>query len=68
MIVTPEQRQAIEDARAEQLETRKKLRNVQRQLDKDIDKLELKVKAWNFAVPALIALLALGVWAFRRTS
>ena len=68
MIVTPEQRKAIDDARAEQLETRKKLRNVQRQLDKDIDKLELQVKAWNFAVPALIALLALGVWAFRRSN
>lgn len=68
MIVTPEQRQAIEDARAEQLETRKKLRTVQRQLDKDIDKLELEVKAWNFALPALIALLALGVWAFRKAN
>ncbi|MCA8978794.1 MAG: Gldg family protein [Planctomycetes bacterium] len=68
MIVTPEQRQAIDDARAEQLETRKKLRNVQRQLDKDIDKLEVEVKAWNFALPALIALLALGVWAFRKAN
>jgi gliding motility-associatede transport system auxiliary component len=68
MIVTPEQRKAIDDARAEQLETRKKLRTVQRQLDKDIDKLELEVKAWNFALPALIALLALGVWAFRKAS
>lgn len=67
-IVTPEQRQAIDDAREEQLETRKKLRAVQRKLDEDIDRLEFKVKAWNFAVPALIALLALGVWAFRRSN
>lgn len=68
LIVTPEQRKAIDDARQEQLETRKKLRAVQRKLDEDIDRLEFQVKAWNFAVPALIALLALGVWAFRRTN
>ncbi|WP_439816078.1 GldG family protein [Zavarzinia sp. CC-PAN008] len=66
-IVSPEQEQKIREASEAVLATRKELRDVQHNLQKDIDSLERIVKVVNIgAMPVLVALLALGVAATRR--
>jgi len=69
LILTPEQRAAVEKFRAERIETRKKLRDVKHQLRKDIERLGVWLKAVNIGlIPAAIAIvaMALGVYRVKR--
>ncbi len=69
-LVSAEQQAAIEGLRGEILTTRKELRNVQRELNRDIESLQLGVKFINIGlVPLLAALVAIGLgiaWRRRR--
>jgi len=69
LILSPEQRTEIERFRAEQVATRKQLRDVQHDLRKGIDDLETRVKFINIGlVPLLLGVVAvaLGTWRIRR--
>ncbi|WP_114377783.1 GldG family protein [Elioraea thermophila] len=68
-ILTADQREAIERARADILATRRELRDVQRDLRRDIENLQTTLRLANIvAVPAVVSLVAigLGVWRIRR--
>jgi ABC-type uncharacterized transport system involved in gliding motility auxiliary subunit len=66
MILSPEQQAEIERFQEQRLETRKELREVQHQLQRDIDRLGSYLKFVNIGlVPALIGLAALAMTAFR---
>jgi len=68
-IVTPEQARDIESFRIDLLRTRAELRDVQRSLRQDIDRLQGLVRFVNIGLmPILVALLAigLGIWRLRR--
>ncbi len=66
MILTPEQREEIENYRAEQLETNRKLRDVNHSLMKDIERLGSWVKFFNIvALPLVIAILAAAMGLYR---
>ncbi len=59
-IVTDAQREELKRMRASQIEIRKKLRDVQHRLGKDINRLETIITILNvFAVPLIVALIAL---------
>ena len=65
--VTPEQRREIEHFRQRQLAINKELRDVQHQLNAEIDALGLRVKVTNIVlVPALVVLIGL-IYGWRRT-
>jgi len=65
-VLTQSQQQAIDQFRAEMLDTRRQLREVQFELNRDINRLQTVVRAINIAgVPALVALFAIGLWAWR---
>jgi ABC-type uncharacterized transport system involved in gliding motility auxiliary subunit len=69
MILSPEQRAEIERFRAEQVATRKALRDVQHDLRKDIDRFQLWIKVVDIGlVPLLVGLAAVCVasWRTRR--
>lgn len=67
LILSPEQAAEIERFRAEQVATRKQLRAVQHELNKDLDALEARVKFVNIGlVPLLVTLGALLALAVRR--
>lgn len=62
VILTAKQKQAIEDFRRDIIKVRGELRDVRRALREDIDTLDAWVKIVNIAaMPALIALLAIGL-------
>jgi ABC-type uncharacterized transport system involved in gliding motility auxiliary subunit len=66
MILSPEQREEIERFRAEQVATRKALRDVQHDLRKDIDRFQLWIKVVDIGlVPVLVGLTAACVAAWR---
>ncbi len=66
MLLSPEQEKEIQKFRAEQVDTRRKLRRVKRDLRGEIDMLGVKLKLLNiFALPLAIALLVLLVMASR---
>ena len=68
-LLSPGEQGAIDRYRAEILGTRKELREVQHNLNRDIDRLSATVKAVNIAVmPLLVAGFALGLagWRARR--
>ena len=66
-ILTPEQRAEIEKFKADQADTRKELRNVQRQLRSDIDDLTLRMKLLNvLGIPSLVAVAGLLALAYRH--
>lgn len=68
-IVTAGQQQAIDQFRAEMLETRRQLRDVQFELRRDIQTLEDRIRAINIgAIPAAIGLFAIGLgwWRINR--
>lgn len=66
-LLTPEQQAEIESAREEVLKTRQELRAVQRELNKDIEKLEARVKFANIGlIPLAVAILALALALVRR--
>lgn len=67
LLVTPEQEQEIEHFRLEKLRIRKELRAVRAGLDADIKNLGTRLKLINIVgVPALFALIALAIAAWRR--
>ncbi len=71
VILTDEQRQAIDNFTAEVLQIRKQLRDVQRKLHEDIERLEGWLKFVNIAlIPIVVALVAIGLalWQRRRRS
>lgn len=66
LLLSPEQRREIDAFREEQIKTRKELRAVQRDLNKNIERLGSILKFVNIGlVPILIGLLAIGLNAFR---
>ena len=68
-LLSPEEQGAIDRFRAEILGTRKELREVQHNLNRDIERLSAALKAVNIAVvPVLVAGFALGLagWRARR--
>lgn len=67
MILSPEQQAEIERFQNEKLEIRKDLREVRRNLDKDIEALGTRVKFINIAlVPLLVIFAALLFWRMGR--
>ncbi|CAN5136330.1 GldG family protein [soil metagenome] len=67
MILTPEQRAAIERFQAENLRVRRELRQVRRDLDENIENLGTWLKVINIGLmPLLITIVALFVLALRR--
>ena len=67
VILSRDQRQAIEDFRTEMIDTRADLRNVQHELRKDIETLGTWIKAINIgAVPLLIGIIAIIIAIVRR--
>jgi ABC-type uncharacterized transport system involved in gliding motility auxiliary subunit len=67
LIITPAQEQEIEQFEQEKLQIRKQLRAVRAGLDAEIHRLGNTLKILNIIVmPALFALLALAVAAWRR--
>ena len=66
-VITPEQRAAIDKARLDIMDTRKKLRAVQYDLNHDISRLENELRVFNIVlVPAILTLLAIGLGLVRR--
>ncbi len=65
--LTPEVEAKLMQFQQEKLEVRKQLREVQHQLNKDIERLDLVLKLINIAlVPFLITLVVLVIWWLRR--
>jgi ABC-type uncharacterized transport system involved in gliding motility auxiliary subunit len=66
VVITPEQRAAIDSARKDILDTRQKLRAVQLQLNRGISRLETELRVFNIVlVPALLAIVAIGLGIIR---
>ena len=66
-VITPEQRAAIDAARADIVQTRQKLRAVQLELNRDISRLQTKLRALNIAlVPTLLTVLAIAIALIQR--
>jgi ABC-type uncharacterized transport system involved in gliding motility auxiliary subunit len=64
--LTPQQQQAIEKFRAEMLDIRRQLRDVQADLRRDIDRLEAALRFVNIGlVPIVVALIAAAVGGWR---
>lgn len=62
LIISPEQAKAIEESRREQLDVRKELRQVQHNLQKDIESLGSRLRFINIGlIPLLVAILAVVV-------
>lgn len=65
--LSPEQQQEVENFQREKLKIRKELREVQHQLNKDIENLGTQLKLINIAlVPFLLTILALFVRLYRK--
>ena len=61
LLLSADQRGAIDEFRAEQVRTRKELRNVQHELQKNIERLGAQLKVINIGlIPLLIAAFAIG--------
>jgi hypothetical protein len=66
-VITPEQRQAIDAAQQDILDTRRKLRAVQLDLNRDIERLEDEMRVLTIvAVPAVLTVLAIGIGIVQR--
>jgi len=66
-VITPEQRQAIDAAQQDILDTRRKLRAVQLDLNRDIGRLEDEMRILTIvAVPAALTVLAIGIGLVQR--
>ena len=66
LLLSPEQEAEVAKFRTQQVDTRRKLRQVKRDLRAEIDSLGTTLKLVNiFALPALIALLLAAVHLFR---
>jgi ABC-type uncharacterized transport system involved in gliding motility auxiliary subunit len=70
VLLTPDQQQAIQRFRSEMMSIRSELREVQRALRSDIDRMETRLKLLNIAaVPGAVALIAivLALWRWSRS-
>ncbi|QYU66182.1 inositol monophosphatase [Leptolyngbya sp. 15MV] len=68
LMLTPEQQAEIRRFGQTAIETRRELRNVQFQLNKDVEALESRLKLLNIgAMPLLVGVFALGLGAFRAS-
>ncbi len=66
-VITAEQRAAIDEARKEIVETRRQLRAVQLELNRDIAHLDTSLKVFNIAlVPAVLAVIAIVIALVQR--
>ncbi len=66
-VITPEQRAAIDAARQDVIETRRKLRAVQLELNRDISHLETGMQVFTIVlVPALLTVLAVAMGILQR--
>ena len=66
-VITPEQREAIDAARKDIVDTRQQLRVVQYNLNRDISRLETALRIFNIVlVPAVLALVAIVLGLLRR--
>ena len=66
-MITPEQRDAIDAARKDILQTRQKLRAVQLELNRNISQLETVLRVFNIVlVPAVLAVVAIVFGLLRR--
>jgi ABC-type uncharacterized transport system involved in gliding motility auxiliary subunit len=66
-VITPEQRQAIDAARKDIVDTRKQLRDVQLNLNREISSLQTWLLIMNIAVvPAALTILAIGLALIQR--
>jgi len=67
LIVSPEQKQAIEKFQSEKRKTRKELRNVQHELRRDIETLGTRLKIINIGlIPLLIIIFAIALGIYRH--
>ncbi len=67
VILTPEQKQAIENYQKQQVETRKELKNVRKNLRQDVEALENRLKWTNIALmPLLVTATGIGLAMARR--
>ena len=67
-VITPEQRAAIDDARKDIVETRRKLRAVQLELNRDISRLETLLRVFDIVlVPAVLTILAITLGLIQRS-
>ena len=67
LVLSPDQKKAINNFRAEMVQTRRDLRDVQLKLRQEIDRLDTWVKVANIgAMPLLVALFAILLAVFRR--
>lgn len=67
VILSAEQKTAIDKFRREAISIRKELRSVQLSLRQEIDQLDARLKAINIGlVPVLVIIFALGLWLVRR--
>jgi ABC-type uncharacterized transport system involved in gliding motility auxiliary subunit len=67
LILSPEQREELEQLKEERVKTRKALREVRHQLDQDIERLGTRLELANvLGVPALVALAGLAFLVSRR--
>jgi ABC-type uncharacterized transport system involved in gliding motility auxiliary subunit len=65
--LTPQQEEELENFRQEKVKIRRELRDVQFELRRDIERLEVWIKFINIGlVPILLAFTALGAWMVRR--
>lgn len=68
LILSPEQEKALKELRQKVLDTRKELRRVQLNLNKDVEELGTRLKLLNIgAMPAAVGIFAIGLGAFRMT-
>ncbi len=68
VVLTPEQQKKIEEFRAQMVQTRRDLRDVKFNLDKDTRSLQARLMALNIGLmPAVIAIFALGLAAYRTS-
>jgi ABC-type uncharacterized transport system involved in gliding motility auxiliary subunit len=69
VILSPEQKTAIENFRREAVSIRQELRAVQRSLREDIDQLDATLKVINIGlVPAVVVVFAIGLGLVRRSN
>lgn len=67
VILTPEQKQAIEKFQKDQVETKKQLKAVRKELRQDVESMENRLKWANIALmPAVVTIAGVGLAAARR--
>ena len=66
-ILSPEQQAELEKFREKEAEARKTLKQVQKDLRKEVDQLETRVKGWNiFAMPVAVTMCGILLAVYKR--